>query len=410
MRHTHPAMSPEAALLLCCARVVMDAASMERAQRLLQEDLDWHALLQTALHHGVMPLLYRNLQTLRPTTVPHAALEQLGHAFHTHAGRALFLTGALCQILAALEAHQIVAIPFKGPVLAATVYGSPILRQFGDLDILVHKHDVLRARDLLLAQGYRPYTPMTDVQEAAHLHARYHYNVLRDDGQVMVEIHWAFARRYWGVALDMAYVQERCTTVSLVGTPLRTLAPEDLLLILTVHGAKHYWPRLGWICDVAEVLRVYQRLDWGLLMAHASTLGIRRILWLGLRLAQDLHGATLPGEVVRQLQSDPTVGGLAAQVRQHLFSQTGQHLSTQEKQAFYLRLRERRRERVAYLCYELRQYGRQALTPTAADRALLPSRLAVFLPLLRPLRVACRYGWRVPNHLLHLLWHGIRSP
>ena len=375
MRHTHPAMSPEAALLLCCARVVMDTASMERAQRLLQEDLDWHALLQTALHHGVMPLLYRNLQTLRPTTVPHTALEQLGHAFHTHAGCTLFLTGALRQILAALEAHQVVAIPFKGPVLAATVYGSPILRQFGDLDILVHKHDVLRARDLLLAQGYRPYTPMTDVQEAAHLHARYHYNVLRDDGQVMVKIHWAFARRYWGCGAGYGVRPGALHD----GLPCwhTALHPGAGRSPVDSHGPRRetLLPRLGWICDVAKALRVYQRLDWDLVMAHASTLGIRRILWLGLRLAQDLHGATLPGEVVRQLQTDPTVDELAAQVRQHLFSQTGHHLSTQEKQAFYLRLRERRRERVARLRYELRQYGRQALTPTAADRALLPSRL-----------------------------------
>jgi hypothetical protein len=356
-----------------------------------------------------MPLLYRNVQALHPATIPHTAMEHLRHAFHTHAGRVLFLTGKLCQILSVLEAHQIVAIPFKGPVLATTVYGSPILRQFGDLDILVHKRDVLRARDLLLAQGYRPYTPMTGSQEAAHLHARYHYNVLRDDGQVMVEIHWAFSRRYWGLALRMEHVQERCTLVSLMGTPLRTLAPEDLLLILAIHGAKHYWPRLGWICDVAEVLRVYPGLDWGQVMAHASALGARRILWLGLCLAQDLLGATLPGEVIQQIHTDPSVGVLAAQVHQCLFSQDGHQLPARERQVFYLRLRERRRERLAYLHYQLRQYGRQALTPTAAERALLPSCLAFLLPLLHPLRVACKYGWRVPQRLAHLLWHGMRS-
>jgi hypothetical protein len=403
-------VSPEVELLLCCARVMMDVASIARAQRLLQEDLDWRSLLQTALHHGVMPLLYRNVPTLHPVTGPHAALEPLRHAFHTHAGRALFLTGALCQILSVLEAHRIVAIPFKGPALAATVYGNPILRQFGDLDILVHKHEVLRARDLLLAQGYRPYTPMTGSQEATHLRARYHYNVLRDDGQVMVEIHWAFARRYWGIALEMAHVQERCIPVSLLGTPLRTLAPEDLLLILAIHGAKHYWPRLGWICDVAEVLRVYPGLDWDQVLAHASALGTRRILGLSLRLAQDLYSATLPDEMVQQLQTDPAVGVLAAQVRQHLFAQPGYQLSPRERQVFYFRLRERRRERIAYLCYQLRQYGRQALTPTAAERALLPLHLTCLLPLLRPLRVVWKYGWRAPHHLLQLLWQGIRSP
>jgi hypothetical protein len=250
---------------------------------------------------------------------------------------------------------------------------------------------------------------MTEAQEAAHLRARYHYNMLRDDAQVMVELHWAFARRYWGFALDMAHVQERCVTTSLTGTALRTLAAEDLLLILTVHGAKHSWPRLGWIYDVAALLRRHHALDWEQVIAHASSLGVRRILWLGLLLAQNVCGATLPHRVQQRLQAEPHAGLLAKQVSQRLFSQQNNHCIDRQQHDFYLHMRERRQERILYLLYQLRQYGRQAFTTTATEQALLPSYLAYLHPLLRPLRIAGKYGWRAPRHLLSLLWHGIRS-
>jgi hypothetical protein len=34
--------------------------------------------------------------------------------------------------------------------------------------------------------------------------------------------------------------------------------PEDMLLFLCVHGGKHQWTRLAWICDVAEFIREAQ--------------------------------------------------------------------------------------------------------------------------------------------------------
>jgi hypothetical protein len=250
---------------------------------------------------------------------------------------------------------------------------------------------------------------MTEAQEAAHLRARYHYNVLREDAQVMVELHWAFARRYWGLALDMGHVQERCVTTSLTGTAVRTLSAEDLVLVLTVHGAKHAWPRLGWIHDVAAVLHRQPALDWEQVSAQAHALGVRRILWLGLRLAHQVCGAPLPLSVWQRLQADPHAGLLAAQVSQRLFAQQNSHSTDHQQHAFYLHLRERRRERVWYLLDQLRHYGRQACTPTATEHALLPSSLAYLRPLLRLLRVAGKYGWRAPRYLLSLLWHGIRS-
>jgi hypothetical protein len=41
------------------------------------------------------------------------------------------------------------------------------------------------------------------------------------------------------------------------------LSLENLLLVRCAHGSKHLWERLGWICDVAELIRVRkEKSDW----------------------------------------------------------------------------------------------------------------------------------------------------
>jgi hypothetical protein len=41
----------------------------------------------------------------------------------------------------------------------------------------------------------------------------YHYVFVRDDGKVLVEMHWAFTRRYWPFQLDPARLWARRATV-----------------------------------------------------------------------------------------------------------------------------------------------------------------------------------------------------
>ena len=82
-------------------------------------------------------------------------LEELREHFYANAGRNLFLAKELIKLLHLFSAHEISAIPYKGPVLAVSVYGNLAFREFGDLDILVRERDYQTAQHLLSAQGYR---------------------------------------------------------------------------------------------------------------------------------------------------------------------------------------------------------------------------------------------------------------
>jgi hypothetical protein len=380
----------EAELLLCCARAQIETTSAERLRAQLQEGIDWDHLLHTALLHGMTPLVYWHLYRTCAEAVPPSAMDQLRRHFEGNVGHSLRLTGELIQILTLLDAHEIAAIPYKGPVLAASIYGNVALRQVNDLDILIRRRDVFRARDLLLSRGYRPKFPLTPAQEQAALRSMYAFGFINDEHGVTVEIHWGLARRHFSFPLDLDALWERLEPVSLAGKTVRHLAPEDLLLVLCLHGAKHCWSSLKWICDVAALVRARPELDWDEVLRRATSQGSVRMLLLGLLLARELLGVDLPREVWLRLEADPRVRVLSARVREQLFRQPGGFSGTVDMWRILLGMRERFRDRVGYYLY----LAREATIPTATDRSLLPLPALLFPAYFaaRPLRLAGQYG------------------
>lgn len=332
----------------------MDSGRADRVRALLREDMDWTYLVQTTLLHGMVPLLYWNLSTTCPESIPKTVLNDLRRRSRITTFANLVQTSELLRLLRVLEEHGITAIPYKGPVLAASVYGNLAFRQFRDLDILVREEDAMRAKDLLLSEGYRRLDQLPAGYETAFDHSRKVCELVREDGQIAVELHWSITSWTFFFPLNPVHLWKRLETVSLADTPVLSLAREDLLLILCVHGAKHHWRRLRWICDVAELLRVYQEINWGRITKHVSRLGGARMLYLGLLLAHDLLGAVMPKDVLRRMQAEPKVPWLAAQVKSQLFS--ADPAMAVERRLFYIQLRERARDRIRcrlYLAYRM---------------------------------------------------------
>ena len=72
----------------------------------------------------------------------------------------------------------------------------------------------------------------------------------------------------------------------------------DNFLYLCAHGAVHFWSRLFWLADLAEIMRGNPGIDWQALMALAGEAGMMPLLALGVILAHELLDAPLP-EAIR---------------------------------------------------------------------------------------------------------------
>lgn len=244
-----------------------------------------------------------------------------------------------------------------------------------------------------------PYCSMRQfchAQEAAHLQSFHAYSLVREDGRVAVDLPWTVMPSYFAVSLDPKGLWERLEPIDLVGTAVLSQPLEDVLLFLCIHGFKHGWERLRWIWDVAELLRVHQRMDWGRVLEQAEASGSLRILLLGLLLANDLLGATLPEGIAQRLQTDPSVTRLGAQVRAQLFREADGSPKVFATLLFRLRGRER-------LCDKLRDCVHRPTTLTAGHWALLrlPDALFPLYYLPRPIRLFV--GRPIRLHLLRRL-------
>ncbi len=372
---------PETDLLLCCACVCADSEKAERIATLAQTDMDWSYLIWEASQHRMTPLLYWHLNTLCPEVVPKATMSYLREHFNANARRNLLLTGELLEVLELFSAHGILAIPYKGPLLAASVYGNLALRQAGDLDIMVHKENVPKVGELLVSHGYQPDHQLAHGQEILLPHSQYAFH--RAAGRISLEIHWQFAPKHFAFPLDFHKLSTRLEPTSLGGCEIDALSPEDLLLILCVHGGKHVWEQLRWICDIAELIRIHQEMDWERIVAQAMCLGCERMLFLGILLARNLLGAALPESVLKTIGTDLVVKSLVAQAEERLFCNAN---GLFRRIIFHLRMIERWRDRVRYCFY--------SAVPVVNDRAImsLPRFFSFVYYLLRPIRLFKDYG------------------
>jgi hypothetical protein len=196
----------------------------------------------------------------------------------------------------------------------------------------------------------------------------------------LVELHWRVAARVSEFGLDYDRLWARLVTVRLAGHDLPALRPDDLLILLALHGAKHAWERLGWICDVAMLIGAEPGLDWDAAVREAERMRAERLLLLALRLAADLLGAALPDSVAQMARADPAVDRLVARVQEDLFVPPRSGAGTF---GFHLDTRPRWRDKLALLFGGLTALNQRDLEVVRLPDAVLPLYFVA-----RPIRLA----------------------
>jgi Uncharacterised nucleotidyltransferase len=380
----------EVELLLCCARTRTNPEMSRRIREAAQKEIDWVQLIRLALQHGTLPLLYWNLHRICPDIVPSGVLEPLRVRYEAGVAEGRVLAEELVGILGFLDSQSIPAVPYKGPALAVRVYGDLSLREFNDLDIVICKRDVLRARHLLIDRGYTP--GLVDPNKLnQYLRKNYEMPFFVADGKVCLDLHWRFTSRAPCVGGDPERFLQHLETISIAGEEVRSLRLETYLLVLSMHAAKHGWAQLKLICDIAEILAVPD-LDWHYVLHEADDLGLERALATALLLAQDLLGAAVPPKLAQEVKIDRTAKALAAQARTRLFQDPDESWGKEGDYTFQVKLRERFRDRTEIL---LRQFLFK-LKPDEHDRAFLPVPrfLSVAHYVVRPVRLTLKImGW-----------------
>jgi hypothetical protein len=375
-------------LLLACGRRYLGEEERSCINQLLSEDdLNWHRVLSAAHNHGLIPLLSWHLLNDFADALPESVTLELRKAFQQSVQESLLLASELVKVVRTLAAAGVRTLAYKGPTLALWLYGNIGLRQFCDIDVLIQRRDFSAARENLLRAGYDPLLSLSSAQERSYLAAACEMQFYSPNCQALVELQWQIVPRYFSIHFDLEQLFERSEKTELAGAEIETLSREDTALVLAVHGGKHAWSRLCWLCDFAELLRC-REINWNVVREQAAQLGVQRLLAVAVGVANQLLDAPIP-RGMENLTAKPRPASLIAE----LGGNVAQYQPTQAERGKQLfddfvlqtKLRERWRDR-ARMVYRL------AATPNLSEWSLLklPAFLSPFYLVIRSFRLLRR--------------------
>jgi len=344
---------------------------------------NWESFLAACDYHQVGPIVFHRFQGR--VAVPAQVLEHLRARFYHVSAYNHRLAMHLVQLFAEFEQRRIPCLALKGPAVAMAAYGDLSLRQYEDIDIMVHTEDVAKAVEMLMAGGFQP--GRGQAERYKHLKLDHEVTLTAPDNSYSVDLHWQLAPPYarvFGPAVREVWL--RAEHLQLPHGNVAVLNREDLFLALCQHGTRHRWWQLKWLFDVAELLRHSASMDWSriedILRTHPMA---RPPASLATLLARELLGIQVSPDVRKVLESSERTCIVAQGIRDEFLSRGQTNGNAYDT---LLGLEQRPLVRAKYVAIEI------LFTITEKDLQFvrLPEGLRLLYYFIRPLRLLLQHG------------------
>lgn len=268
-------------------------------------ELDWAHFLRLVRFHRIEGLAWNALAKLEVT--PKNVRSDLSDAARAIAVHNLRASAECSKLLDQFETAKVPLVFLKGLTLGALAYGNPAIKSAIDVDLLIDRGDLGKAAELLHAAGYQLIAPEESANDetlrAWHLNWKESVWIGRS-GALQLDLHTRTADNRHLIPTIEAKSSRQWVDVG-GGSRLPTLAEDELLTYLAVHGASSAWFRLKWICDFAALLHGRSEDEVDRLYRRSQELGAGRAAGQALLLADTLFGSLMNASSLRdELQSD----------------------------------------------------------------------------------------------------------
>lgn len=278
-------------------------------QSFLEAGLNWEEVFREATRHGVRPLFDCDVQRLLGDELPSSLRNQIRERQQKNRIYAAFLTQELGKVYRLCEEHDLPILTLKGPVLAEVAYGDTTMRRYVDLDVLIPERRFPELDRLLKSSGYEypeKRKRVTGWRRKMFRALKGQWQYTRAGGAFNLDVHTRIMPPGYSFPADFRPFWERSREVRLNGSiVVQGLAPEDQALMLSYHGVKNYWRSLKYVTDLAQLVRAEPSLDWSVLVKRAWEIRATRTLGLGLSLAHEVLGTSLPSEIQKWIRGKP---------------------------------------------------------------------------------------------------------
>ncbi len=150
-----PDIRKEEILLLGLCRLELSEARLLKLGTLFPAITDWKYFGSLANAHGVAALVYHNLEKYKLLKfMPEEVAAFLRNALMMNLRRNEFHSEIIREVVTLLNREKIQLVLLKGMALELDVYGNEGIRQMSDVDILIERDQCIKARNILIANGF----------------------------------------------------------------------------------------------------------------------------------------------------------------------------------------------------------------------------------------------------------------
>jgi hypothetical protein len=350
-------------------------------------NLNWDRFLILSEWHGVTSRVYKAFHKDSPPAVPVAVIRQL-RAFHQcGSARGVALSEELARLLEEFARQHVCVYPFKGPALSAMIFGDPVVRPCRDLDLVIRDADLHRAIKIVRQLGYESTIPLDEIKLPVFRRVDCALPFVHKSKNTVIELHWAVVPYSFAFSERRLHIWEKLENRTFGNVAYPALPVEETLVLCAIHGTKHLWCKLGWVCDIAGLIAPGCVVNWERLVHLADRCGVRRIVLLSLLLARDLTGTQLPERIGRLADADSMIYSLARRVKQEVPHKAIGHDGDFGRYFFHQKARERRIDQARLAGRVMAMFALGEWNPRPLPDALYA--LSLFY---RPIRLACVYG------------------
>jgi hypothetical protein len=290
-------------LLIPCSRLELTSQQIIHIEKILNSPISWKSTLRRAASEGVLPLFYRNLKRFQDR-IPETVMRQMKNAYLANLARNARLFHMLIPLLHAFHRLGLRAVLSRGVRLTETVYKDLGLRYFADVDFMVHPEDAGLLVKTLKQQGYweNSFASQFPIENFRELTWIIETGFLKDG--LLLELHFNFP----GIEMPLDVEREIWTsiqTLDISNIPAKIFTSEYELCLLCLHVQKHYYERLIWLTDIAE-LSSTPEIDWQKVVHICKNLDISAQVYYGLYLVNMLWPQTISIGLLERLDPGAT--------------------------------------------------------------------------------------------------------
>jgi hypothetical protein len=286
----------EEILLLGLCRLNFSREQTGKINDLLKSVSDWDYFANLAGEHGVVALVFHNLEKLGILPlIPEKIAAMLNRSLMLSLSRNAFHASVISEVLRIFNESDIKAVLLKGLALEHSVYGNQGLRQMTDIDILLDRTNRKKAQQILIENGYKSMAVKSLFHIPIIAYSGKHLPSMLKNG-ASIDIHLELFTGKKNILTRLLY--ENSSEIRINDQYAHIPRPQLFFLYLVKHLYSHEInneSQLRLYTDLVVMLEKYhdEIINFDLL-TYASRAGMSEILAWRLAPLRDLWGISFP--------------------------------------------------------------------------------------------------------------------